>query len=459
MLTMLRAQTQTRRRAIRSTTTNACGLYPAVGAAGMDPRGVIIGREAYSGKAYIFDPFVLYDPAARVRLPSGHVLVLGKSGHGKSALEKTYVLRQLRFRDRSFCVLDAQGEDGTGEWDGIARELGITPVRLVYGDADAADGIRINPLDPRIPQEHQFKVLVSMLEILGGGHPLTSRTRFALSEAHKTAAEAARTGRRPLILSDILNALTAPRQALLGRQPVTPDELIEWGQPAALALDELCNPDRELAGLFDGPTSEGIDLDARLIVFDLTRLPREGQAMPLLMAVIGPWIRFGWIRPGDDIKRTLIVEEAWHILSHRPVARLFEELVRYGRRLGLSFWAVLHHLADLTLDEAPEAAAILKLTATRVLYHLDREEAEITADYLGLTTWARRALPDGANVCAPGRAIWQVGSRINLVEHIRTATEIRLTDTNRRMSERANTGPASEPTAPLLRLRKGSGIG
>lgn len=80
----------------------------------MDPRGVIIGREAYSGKAYIFDPFILYDPKARVRLPSPHVLVLGKSGHGKSALEKTYVLRQLRFRDRSFCVLDAQGEDGTG---------------------------------------------------------------------------------------------------------------------------------------------------------------------------------------------------------------------------------------------------------------------------------------------------------------------------------------------------------
>ncbi len=455
MLTMLRPQTQTRRRAIRSTTTNACGLYPAVGAAGMDPRGVIIGREAYSGKAYIFDPFVLYDPTARVRLPSGHVLVLGKSGHGKSALEKTYVLRQLRFRDRSFCVVDAQGEDGTGEWDSIARELGITPVRLVYGNADATDGVRINPLDPRIPQEHQFKVLVSMLEILNGGRPLASRDPLRPvrgtqrgSGSRADPASAPDPLRRP-------QRADRAAPAMLGRQSVTPDELIEWGQPAALALDELCNPDRELAGLFDGPTSEGIDLDARLIVFDLTRLPREGAAMPLLMAVIGPWIRFGWIRPGDDIKRTLIVEEAWHILSHRPVARLFEELVRYGRRLGLSFWAVLHHLADLTLEEAPEAAAILKLTATRVLYHMDREEAEITADYLGLTTWARRALPDGANVCAPGRAIWQVGSRINLVEHIRTATEIRLTNTNRRMSERAGADPR-QPVAPMIRLRSGA---
>ncbi|MFK4184349.1 ATP/GTP-binding protein [Streptomyces sparsogenes] len=451
MLEMLRRQTQTRRRAIRSTSTNACGLYPAVGAASMDPRGVIIGREAYSGKAYIFDPFILYNPKARIRLASGHVLVLGKSGYGKSALEKTYVLRQLRFRDRAFCVLDAQGEDGAGEWDGIARHLGITPIRLVYGSG--TEGVRINPLDPRIPSEHQFKVLASMLEILTG--TLSSQTRFALAEAHKTAMHTAHTEHRSVILSDVLNALTAPKAAKLGQQPVAPEQLVEWGQPAALALDELCNPHRDMSGLFDGPTSEGIDLDTRLVVFDLTRLPRESEAMPLLMAVIGPWLRFGWIKQDDRIKRTLIVEEAWHILSHRPVARLFEELVRYGRRLGLSFWGVLHHLGDLMLEQAPEAAAILKLTSTRVLYHMDREEAEVTADYLGLPNWARRALADGSNVCAPGRGIWQVGSRTNLVEHIRTRAEVRLTDTNRRMTETTTTD-SEMPPAPMIRLQKGA---
>ncbi|MEU5633776.1 ATP/GTP-binding protein [Streptomyces rishiriensis] len=457
MLEMLRRQTQTRRRAVRSTTSHACGLYPAVGAASMDPRGVIIGREAYSGKAYIYDPFVLYNPQARVRLASGHALILGKSGYGKSALEKTYVLRQLRFLDRSFAILDAQGEDGAGEWDGIAQQLGITPIRLVYGAGDIGEGVRINPLDPRIPAEHQFKVLVSMMEILTG--TLTSQTKFALAEAHKTAIAAAREQQRVAILSDVLDGLTAPQPTLLGQQSVTPEELVEWGQPAALALDSLCNPSRDLAGMFDGPTTEGIDLDARLIIFDLTKLPREGEAMPLLMAVIGPWLRFGWIKPNDRIKRTLIVEEAWHILSHRPVARLFEELVRYGRRLGLSFWAVLHHLGDLLLEQAPEAAAILKLTATRVVYHMDRDEAETTANYLGLPDWARKALADGSNVCAPGRAIWQVGSRINLVEHIRTPLEIRLTDTNRRMTERQREPgdrEGAQVSAPMIRLHKGA---
>lgn len=76
--------------------------------------------------------------------------MLGESGNGKSALEKTYVLRQLRFRDRQVVVLDAQGEDGVGEWNLIAQELGLTPIRL---DPTSAlnGGIRLNPSTPRSP--------------------------------------------------------------------------------------------------------------------------------------------------------------------------------------------------------------------------------------------------------------------------------------------------------------------
>ncbi|WP_331732831.1 ATP/GTP-binding protein (plasmid) [Streptomyces sp. NBC_00015] len=451
MLELVRRQSQTRRRALRTTTATASGLYPAVGAPSSDPRGVIIGREIYSGKAYIYDPFILYDPSARERLPSGHALVLGKSGFGKSSLEKCYVLRQLRFRDRSFCVLDAQGEDGVGEWDSIARALGVNPVRLVYGGEDG-EGVRLNPLDPRIPAQYQFKILCSMVEIIGG--PLTSESEFALSVAHATAQVQAEAEDRVAVLSDIHDALTNPAPAMLGRRQVGVEDMVEWGQPASLAMDQLCSPFRDLAGLFNGPTTPGIDLDARLIVFDLTRLPREGEAMPLLMSVIGPWLRYAWIKPGDGIKRTLIVEEAWHILSHRPVARLFEEFVRYGRRLGLSFWAILHHLGDLMVDEAPEAAAILKLTATRVLYHMDKAEADITADYLQLPDWAREALVDGASRCSPGRAVWQVGNRMHLVEHIRSAAESELTNTNRAMTEVSSESQA--PAAPLISMRKGA---
>ncbi|WP_457512164.1 hypothetical protein [Streptomyces sp. TE33382] len=61
------------------------------------------------------------------------------------------------------------------------------------------------------------------------------------------------------------------------------------------------------------------------------------------------------------------------------------------------------HLGDLMVDEAPEAAAILKLTATRVLYRMDKAEADITADCPQLPDWAREPLVDGASRCSQAR--------------------------------------------------------
>lgn len=138
---------ETTRLPVRTSTGQAQAVYLPTAAPGLGDSGVIIGREVYSGKGYIYDPFQLYGQ----QLPAPHWLVLGESGNGKSALEKTYVLRQLRFRDRQVVVLDAQGEDGAGEWNLIAQELGITPIRL---DAMAAldDGIRLNPSIRRSPR-------------------------------------------------------------------------------------------------------------------------------------------------------------------------------------------------------------------------------------------------------------------------------------------------------------------
>src|SRR6185295_8020630 len=145
---------ETTRLPVRTSTGQAQAVYLPTAAPGLGDSGVIIGREVYSGKGYIYDPFQLYGQ----QLPAPHWLVLGESGNGKSALEKTYVLRQLRFRDRQVVVLDAQGEDGVGEWNLIANALGIKSIRL---DPMAArdGGVKLYPLDPAITQTGQLSLL------------------------------------------------------------------------------------------------------------------------------------------------------------------------------------------------------------------------------------------------------------------------------------------------------------
>ena len=124
--TALFGRRETMRIPVRTSSNQAEAIYLPTAAPGLGDSGVIIGREVYSGKGYIYDPFQLYGQ----QLPAPHWLVLGESGNGKSSLEKTYVLRQLRFKDRQVVVLDAQGEDGVGEWNRIAEAVGVTPIRL-----------------------------------------------------------------------------------------------------------------------------------------------------------------------------------------------------------------------------------------------------------------------------------------------------------------------------------------
>lgn len=315
---------ETTRLPVRTSTGQAQAVYLPTAAPGLGDSGVIIGREVYSGKGYIYDPFQLYGQ----QLPAPHWLVLGESGNGKSALEKTYVLRQLRFRDRQVVVLDAQGEDGVGEWNLIAQELGLTPIRL---DPTSAlnGGIRLNPLDPAITTTGQLALLRTIIEV-AMGHGLDERSGFALKVAHAYVNETT-TDRQP-VLMDIVDQLRHPEPESAEAMNVDIDDVRAWGLDVALVLDRLV--DGDLRGMFDGPTSAGIDLDSPLIVFDLSHIDRNSIAMPILMAIVGVWLEHTWIRP-DRKKRIFLVEEAWHIINSPFVAQLFQRLLKFGRRLGL----------------------------------------------------------------------------------------------------------------------------
>src|SRR5436305_14904157 len=149
----------------RTSTGKAQAGYLPTAAPGLGDAGVIIGREVYSGKGYNYDPFQLYGQ----QLPAPHWLVLGESGNGKSSLEKTYVLRQLRFKDRQVVVLDAQGEDGVGEWNRLAEAVGVTPIRLDPhhrgGDGQHGSATRLNPLDPAITLTGQLALLRTIIHV------------------------------------------------------------------------------------------------------------------------------------------------------------------------------------------------------------------------------------------------------------------------------------------------------
>ncbi|MGH3328266.1 MAG: ATP-binding protein [Streptomycetales bacterium] len=430
---LLYGRAETVRLPVRTSTSQAQAIYLPTAAPGLGDSGVIIGREVYSGKGYVYDPFQLYGQA----LPAPHWLVLGESGHGKSSLEKTYVLRQLRFRDRQVVVLDAQGEDGVGEWNHIAEALGITPIRL---DPGTLGGIRLNPLDPAITSTGQLALLRTIVEV-AMGRPLEERAGYALKAAHVRVRAQSIVGQHP-ILPDVVDALRNPSHESAMAMNISREEVRRWGLDVALVLDRLV--DGDLAGMFNGPTTRGIDLASPLIVFDLSRIDRNSIAMPILMAVVGVWLEHTWIKP-DRKKRIFLVEEAWHIINSPSVAQLFQRLLKFGRRLGLSFVAVVHHLSDVVEGAAArEASAILKMASTRTIYMQKADEARATGRVLGLPRWAIEIIP----TLQPGIAVWDVNGNVQVVKHIVTDVERPLVFTDRAMTERASGAGSTAGRAP-----------
>ncbi len=208
---MLRSY-ETRRPGLSTTTAQAEAIYLASAEPGLGTRGVLIGKELYSGQGIAYDPFEMYGD----RLPGPNALVLGDVGNGKSALTKTYLLRQIRF-GRQVAVLDSKNQRGEGEYAKLARALGVTPIRLVPGDGERAGRVRLNPLDPAIAPDRQLSLLRTVAQV-ALDRRLVPRQGDALMRAHSRVVEAAAQAGRQPTLPQVVAALLAPTEPMRWRR-------------------------------------------------------------------------------------------------------------------------------------------------------------------------------------------------------------------------------------------------
>jgi type IV secretory pathway VirB4 component len=401
----------------RCTTRHAQAIYPFVNAGGLGGRGAYVGRDA-GGAAFCYDPWVLYANGA---LDDPNAIVLGKLGQGKSALVKTLLWRMLLFGRRAF-VLDIKREYGP-----LCDAVGVRPISLVPGS-----GVRVNPLASR-PEEHAQLELLRAVTVAAMGETLTQVEAGALREALRVVR--ARGDGEPT-LPQIADVLFSPVDAMAQRLETTIAALAADARRAALALQDLC--EGPLRGMFDGPTTPGLDLDARLLVLDLHAV-RDSPAVGILMACASAWI--GALlartaqRPGRE-RLINVADESWKIVQHTGLGEWFQANFKLARQFGVMNLVVLHKLADLQAagDAGSRAARIAEgLVAdasTRVVYHQDESQVPLTRALLGLSASEARLL----SMLSPGQALWRVGARSFVVAHHRSRLEARLTNTDTGMS-------------------------
>jgi type IV secretory pathway VirB4 component len=323
----------------------------------------------------------------------------------------------LLFGRRAF-VLDIKREYGP-----LCEAVGVKPISLVPGA-----GVRLNPLASR-PEEHAQLELLRAVAITAIGGPLSQVESGALREALRAVRLS---GVTEPTLPDIAHALFHPVTEMAERLRTTPQRLAVDARRAALALQDLC--EGPLRGMFDGPTTPGLDLDAKLVVLDLHAV-RDSPAVGILMACASAWMSALLARMADRPERERLInvsDESWKIVQHTGLGEWFQSNFKLARQFGVMNLVVLHKLADLQAagDSGSRAARIaeglIADASTRIVYHQDESQVPLTRALLGLSESEAQLI----SMLSAGQALWRVGSRSFVVQHYRSRVEARLTNTD-----------------------------
>lgn len=408
-----------------ATTANFQAAYPFVADGGLGARGALIGRDAFGG-SFAYDPWELYDAGV---LSGPNMLVIGQIGRAKSSLVKTYLFRQRVFGREAWAI------DPKGEYAPLARALGGIVIALRPGGTT-----RLNPLSSRGGREAQLSLLRSVTQA-ALRRELTPEEDAGIRVALDWVSR--KEDAQEPTLPEIVVALLYPQAEMISDLATNEAAFAEAIRQAALALQRLCEGD--LRGMFDGPTTEGLGLDAPLVVLDLSAV-QDSAALGILMTCAAAWqqaIVMERRRSAESgnhggAKVICVLDEGWRVASHIGVAEWLQQSFKLSRALGVQNVMVMHRLSDLGAAgaagsrEARIAEGLIADADTKVIYAQPPDQLEGLRNLLGLTSTELEIIP----TLRRGEALWQVGRRSFLVQHRLSAAERAIVDTDARMSLR-----------------------
>jgi type IV secretory pathway VirB4 component len=276
------------------------------------------GIDVLTGGAFCFDPFAAYTNGL---ITSPNILVIGEVGAGKSAATKTFIARSVGLLGspgglgRWVSIVDPKGE-----YAGLARVLGLQVLKIHPGGA-----VRLNPLD-RGPFEESAENLAgrraSMVSALCSS--VLRRELVPIEDAVVGLATVALGQLTEPTLIDLYQLVRNPTEDMASSAGVSAAELRREVQDLTFALGKLL--DRDLRGMFDGPSTERIDWSGRGLVLDLSAVYHDQRLLQLVFVAASSWLQSYLAHHGgkDVPRRAQVFEEAWAVLADLFAARYIQ---------------------------------------------------------------------------------------------------------------------------------------
>jgi hypothetical protein len=440
----------------QATTTQLCGLFPFVAGSGTPAAGTPVGRHQLWGEVVCLDPLA-WLRAGLVTNPG--VFVLGQPGTGKSALVKRLVTGAVAFSTRVLILGDTKPD-----YTPLVRYLGGQVIRIGRG-LDRINPLDAGPLGAALrtmtgPDAEQLRQEVRSRRL-----SLLLALATLIREARISNAEEVILGRAIDLLDDRSPGLAAPTVADVLRVIEEGPDILRSAARAATAqryqdrvgelvftLDLLCTG--SLAGVFDGPTSQPINLDAPAVSVDISAVKAAGDKL-LTAAMLCTWsYGFGCVdaasaltEAGGGPRRSYlgVMDELWRALRGAPgLVEHADSLTRLNRAKGMAHIMITHSLADLdalaTEEDRAKARGFMDRSAITILAGLPPRElarvneiTPLTGPERGLVaSWsAPESYQAGARHPGRGKYLIKTGERLGIpVQLTLVGPEFLLYDTD-----------------------------
>ncbi|MCP5409876.1 MAG: conjugative transfer ATPase, partial [Chromatiaceae bacterium] len=357
----------------------------------------------------VFDPLHQED-----RKKNAHMLILGPTGAGKSAL-LVYLLQQMAavYRPRIF-IIEAGGSFSLLGQHFEANGLALNQVTL-NPNADVslppfADTLRLLEKERRLrmvedpdalaededddtDEEGTGRDILGEMEIaarimITGGDEredarMTRADRLLIRNAIFLAAKSVQeTGRDQVLTQDVVAALQ-----MIGRDASLPEHRRNRALEMGDGMELFCSG---LAGhFFNRPGKRWPEADVTILEMGI--LAREGYEDQLTVAYLSMMSHINDLveRHQSDARPTLVVTDEGHIITTNPLlARYVVKITKMWRKLGAWFW-----IATQNLEDFPDASRkMLNMMEWWLCLVMPKEEIEQIARFKDLTKEQRSLL-------------------------------------------------------------------
>ena len=361
---------------------------------------------------------LVFDPLHREdRKKNAHMLILGPTGAGKSAL-LVYLLQQMmaRHRPRIF-IIEAGGSFSLlgqhfSHHGLLVNQITLNP-NVDVSLPPFADALRLldrrhtfNPLevdestleeamgqDDEIEEEGGGRDILGEMEIaarimITGGDEredarLTRADRLLIRNAIFLAARTVKETKRPQVVTqDVVNAF----QAIASNMELPEqrrNRALEMGDGMALFCSGLAGH------FFNRPGQPWPEAD--VTVLEMGMLAREGYEDQLTVAYLSMMSHINDLveRRQHDERPTLVVTDEGHIITTNPLlARYVVKITKMWRKLGAWFW-----IATQNLEDFPDASRkMLNMMEWWLCLVIPKEEVEQIARFKDLNDEQRSLL-------------------------------------------------------------------